>query len=74
MSMLRTLTFLSLLADSASLMAQITPYTRTEPVKINNIGVYPKLTNAKNWDGREPGTYNLRFKIRGLKTGDTAYI
>jgi len=62
------------LAGTASLTAQITPYQRTAPVKINNIGVYPKLTNTKNWDGREAGTYSLRFKIRGLKPGDTAYI
>jgi hypothetical protein len=72
--MLRTLTLFSVLAGTASLTAQITPYQRTAPVKINNIGVYPKLTNTKNWDGREAGTYSLRFKIRGLKPGDTAYI
>ena len=72
--MLRTLTLVSLLAGSTSLKSQITPYQRTAPVKINKIGIYPKLTNTKNWDGREPGTYSLRFKIRGLKPGDTAYI
>jgi len=72
--MLRTLTFVALLLGSTGLSAQITPYQRTAPVKINTIGVYPKLSNAKNWDGREPGTYSLRFKIRGLKPGDTAYI
>lgn len=55
-------------------LAQITPYARTAPEKISPVGVYPKLRNAKMWDGREPGDYSLKFKINGIKPGDTVFI
>lgn len=53
----------------------IKPYVRPFPAeKKNNIGVYPKMKNAKTWDGSEPGTYNIRFKINGIKPGDTVFL
>lgn len=54
--------------------AQIVPYTRPPAEKINPVGVYPKLRNAKTWDGREPGVYSLKFKINGVKPGDTVFL
>ncbi len=42
------------------------PYVRSVPIKPNPIGNYPKLQNAPSWDGREPGNYSIRFKIKTL--------
>ena len=42
------------------------PYVRSAPVKPNPLGNYPKLKNAPSWDGREPGNYSIRFKIKTL--------
>ncbi len=69
-----TLNLLFFMATGVVLNAQIIPYQRIAPVKYNRVGVYPKLTNTKTWDGTESGTYSLKFKIKGLKPGDTAYI
>jgi len=55
--------------------AQITPYERPFQVeKISNVGVYPKIKDTAAWDGRIIGDYNIKFKINGLKTGDTVYL
>jgi thiol-disulfide isomerase/thioredoxin len=70
--LLYSLTLLSFFQGET--VAQITPYERTPPVKHNPIGAYPKLHNAKSWDGREPGEYTLKFKINGIKPGDTVYL
>ncbi len=46
---------------------RIKPYQRTTPVVKPNVhGAYPKVKNGKAWDGREPGNYSLRFKIKTL--------
>lgn len=64
---------LSTFASAA--LAQITPYVRTTPLeKINPVGMYPKLRNTTAWDGMEPGTYSLKFKINGLKPGDSLLL
>lgn len=58
----------------SSASAQITPYTRPKAEKMNPVGVYPKLRNAKTWDGREDGEYSIKFKINGIKVGDTVFL
>ena len=46
---------------------RIKPYQRTTPiVKPNVHGTYPKITNGKAWDGREPGNYSIRFRLKTL--------
>ncbi len=46
---------------------RVKPYQRATPaIKPNVHGAYPKITNGKAWDGREPGNYSLRFKIKTL--------
>ncbi len=55
--------------------SKITPYQRPYAVnKENRVGVYPKHRNQKQWDGRTPGIYSVRFKMKGLKPGETVYI
>ena len=55
--------------------SKITPYQRPYAVnKENRVGVYPKQRNQKQWDGRTPGIYSVRFKMKGLKPGETVYI
>ncbi len=58
---------------SIAAYAQPTPYIPTSK-KIYNQGVYPRQKNTKPWNGRQPGNYNIRFKIKGVKPGDTVYI
>ncbi len=54
---------------------KIIPYQRPYSVnKENRVGVYPKQKNTKQWDGRSPGIYSVRFKMKGLKPGETVYI
>jgi peroxiredoxin len=65
---------------------KFTPYTRTAPVKPNVFGNYPNIKNAPAWDGREPGNYSIRFKIKtitppkatpkitNIYAGDTVYL
>jgi len=66
---------------------RVKPYQRPTPaIKPNIHGAYPKMHAGKPWDGREPGTYSLRFKIRTLTPpnvrsgpttlfrGDTVYL
>ena len=54
---------------------KIVPYQRPYTVnKENRVGVYPKQRNNKQWDGRTPGIYSIRFKMKGLKPGETVYI
>lgn len=60
---------------TAQTQAQITPYVRTTPLeKKNFVGNFPKLRNARSWDGVEPGSYNIKFKISGVKPGDTLLL
>jgi len=61
---------------SSAVNAQITPYQRPKPIKPNGAGVFfdKTLHNAKAWDGREAGDYSLKFKINGIKVGDTVYL
>jgi peroxiredoxin len=65
---------------------KFTPYTRSAPVKPNVFGNYPNIKNAPAWDGREPGNYSIRFKIKtitppkatpkitNIYAGDTVYL
>lgn len=52
----------------------ITLYQREAPVKVNTVGVYPKMRNNKTWPGHETGSYNIRFKIKGIMPGDTVFL
>jgi thiol-disulfide isomerase/thioredoxin len=64
-----------IMATAAQSIAQTTPYVRaTPPEKKNTIGTYPKLKNAKSWDGKEPGTYSIKFKITGVRPGDSLLL
>ncbi|MBL7813123.1 MAG: DUF5106 domain-containing protein [Bacteroidetes bacterium] len=59
----------------AAALAQPTPYVRTAPaLKPNTVGIYPKLQNAKQWNGNEAGQYSIKFKVKGIKPGDTVYL
>jgi thiol-disulfide isomerase/thioredoxin len=40
-----------------------------EVVPRNPVGVYPKLNNKPAWDGRDPGTYRIEFRINGMQPG-----
>ena len=54
---------------------RIIPYqTPHKYNKISRVGNYPKIKNTKPWDGRMDGEYHLRFKINGLKTGETVFL
>lgn len=53
----------------------INPYQSPHTVeKISNVGNYPRIKNAKPWDGRVEGNYSIKFKINGLKTGETVFM
>ena len=55
--------------------AQIIPYQRiTPPVKRNTVGMYPELKNKTSWDGREPGSYSIKFKCKALKPGQMVFL
>lgn len=58
-----------------AIFGQIVPYQRFTPIsKPNNLGIYPNIKNGKAWDGRESGTYSIRFKVKGLNQGDIVFI
>jgi thiol-disulfide isomerase/thioredoxin len=75
-------TFAFALSLSSTVMAQkpaagsaIIPYKRATPaVKQNPVGIYPALKNGKAWEGTEPGSYSLKFIVKGLAIGDTVYL
>ncbi len=53
----------------------IQAYQAPSPKRIvNGVGVYPKLKDTAQWNGRQAGTYSLQFKIRGLQQGDEVYL
>jgi thiol-disulfide isomerase/thioredoxin len=59
--------------------AQMIPYSAPaerleyKAKRTKETGVFPKQKNT-TWDGRIPGTYNIRFKVKGLKPGETVYL
>jgi len=75
-----------ILNNQLETILKITPYTRTAPIKPNVFGNYPDIKNAPAWDGREPGNYSIRFKIKtitppkatpkitNIYAGDTVYL
>lgn len=69
---LSLLLFISVVVSQAT--AQIVPYKRGPVSKPGGAGVYPKLKNIKPVEGREPGMYAIRFKLQGVKPGDTVYL
>lgn len=53
----------------------INPYQSPRPKQmVNGIGVYPKLKDSAQWNGRAAGIYTLQFKINGLQQGDEVYL
>ena len=55
------------------LNGQINPYQRTTPaVKPNTVGIYPNIHKKESWNGREPGSYSLKFRCKAFKPGQMA--
>ena len=72
---LRVLLSLVFFAFSAKAFTQITPYQRPTPaVKKNTVGVCPSIHKRETWDGREDGTYSVKFKVKGLKPGEIVFL
>lgn len=38
------------------------------------MGNYPRIKNAKPWDGRVDGTYSIKFMVKGLKEGEIVFM
>ena len=57
------------------LNGQINPYQRTTPaVKPNTVGIYPNIHKKESWNGREPGSYSLKFRCKAFKPGQIVWL
>ncbi len=60
---------------AANTNAQIIPYQRLTPaVKPNNVGIYPNIKQKESWNGRESGSYSLKFRCKALKPGQIVWL
>lgn len=66
-------TLLLSLGLASALQAQYSSVGGWENVARNPVGVYPKLSNKPTWDGRDPGTYRIEFRFKGMQPG-TVYL
>ena len=56
---------------SERIVAYKNPHTYDKTAAVGN---YPKIKNAKPWDGRIAGAYSIKFIIKGLKEGETVLL